>query len=532
MSYIDEKSGVAPTKTQHTVDGVILDALQPSTTQVSHHFTKHAAEHEQGDIAMQYVHNAHEGQEIPPEMRRRLAFKSNVYLFLFMGWCYCLQFADKTIVSGMSVLGLRDDDIGLAMHGEMYSWVGSAFYFGYLVGIIPMVFIMQRFPVAKVTSICYLAWAIILTCSAGAQEYPGFVATRVLLGIFESSVTPAFTILTTQWFPRNQHFSRICFWFGFNGLGTIMATSVAYGMYIHGADVSGAPWRALVLVFGLITVLTAVIFYFHVPDTPVQAWFLNDEERTWQVELIREQNSSAGYGTRVIKKYQIWEAIIDPATWLAGAYIFLSDVPNGAATNFSTLILQGMGFESTKQSLLMTLPGGGTEFVGCFLTSVVSLYVFRNYRGFYMLLSSAAAVLCYCLLAWGPNYGSQLFGNYASSWFGPIGMIAALSNIGSNCGGYTKKLVTNGIFLLMYAAGNIVGPQTFKESEAPGYATGKTSMAATDAAALLMIALLWLLNVFRNWRRNKKNEKLPDDLENPEFADLTDLENPEFRYAL
>lgn len=295
---------------------------------------------------------------------------------------------------------------------------------------------------------------------------------------------------------------------------------------------SMAPWRALILTMGLITVVTSIAFYFHVPDTPVQAWFLSEEERAWQVQVIREHNGSAGYGTRTIKTYQIWEALYDPATWLASFYIFLSDIPNGAATNFNTLILQGMGFTTTRDSLEMTLPAGGCEFIGCWIVSILSMFIFRNTRQVYCVFCNAIAVLCYCLLAWGPNAGSQLFGDYASNWAMPIGTVALLSNIGSNSAGFTKKLVTNGVFLLTYAAGNIVGPQTIKDSEKPTYPTGKKSMAATMAAALGMNVLLVMLNLWRNWRRNKRNEKLPPEIENPEFADLTDFENPEFRYAM
>lgn len=505
--------------------------LHPNATQISYRFAHHQKEHEKGDIALKYVHNSHEAQEVPPDVRRRLAFKADTYLFLFMGWCYCLQFADKTVMSGCSVLNMRSD---LGMEGNMYQWVGSSFYLGYLVGIMPMVFILQRYPVSKVISVCYFIWAVILTVSSASQNYPGLVTTRVLLGIFESVVTPAFTIITAQWFPRRSHFSRICLWFGFNGLGTILATSIAYGFYYRSENehMSMAAWRGLILTMGLITVVTSIAFFFHVPDTPVQAWFLTEEEKAWQVQVIREHNGAAGYGTRTIKVYQIWEALLDPATWLGGCYIFLSDVPNGAATNFSTIILEGLGFDTTGKSLKMTLVGGGCEFVGCWLTGIVSMFVFKNTRQVYCVLCNSAAVLCYCLLAWGPNGGSQLFGNFASNWCGPIGMIAFLSNIGSNSAGFTKKLVTNGIFLAMYAIGNLIGPQTFKTSEEPNYPTGKTSMAATMAASLLMNILLVILNVWRNWRRNKKNEKLPPEIENPEFADLTDFENPEFRYAM
>lgn len=57
-------------------------------------------------------------------------------------------------------------------------------------------------------------------------------------------------------------------------------------------------------------------------------------------------------------------------------------------------------------------------------------------------------------------------------------------------------------------------------------------MAATTAAAFVLTLLLVSLNAWRNWVRNKQGAKLPPEIENPEFADLTDLENSEFRYTM
>jgi hypothetical protein len=41
--------------------------------------------------------------------------------------------------------------------------------------------------------------------------------------------------------------------------------------------------------------------------------------------------------------------------------------------------------------------------------------------------------------------------------------------VSSNVAGYTKKAVTGATLFVAYCVGNIIGPQTFKDSEAPGY---------------------------------------------------------------
>jgi hypothetical protein len=45
----------------------------------------------------------------------------------------------------------------------------------------------------------------------------------------------------------------------------------------------------------------------------------------------------------------------------------------------------------------------------------------------------------------------------------------SLTMVSSNVAGYTKKQVTGALLFTGYCVGNIIGPQTFRDSEAPGY---------------------------------------------------------------
>jgi hypothetical protein len=45
----------------------------------------------------------------------------------------------------------------------------------------------------------------------------------------------------------------------------------------------------------------------------------------------------------------------------------------------------------------------------------------------------------------------------------------SLTIVSSNVAGYTKKQVTGAVLFMGYCVGNIVGPQTFRDGEKPGY---------------------------------------------------------------
>ncbi|ANB13865.1 allantoate permease [Sugiyamaella lignohabitans] len=134
-------------------------------------------------------------------------------------------------------------------------------------------------------------------------------------------------------------------------------------------------------------------------------------------------------------------------------------------------------------------------------------------------------------LAFSSNHSVQLAG-YCLFSMSPLCFICYLSTISSNTAGHTKKVIFSATTLVGYCVGNLIGPQTFIASESPTYKTAKTTIVACYGVSLILIAATYYINRRANRIRDEKNEKLPDDFVNSEFADLTDFQNPEFRYAL
>jgi ACS family allantoate permease-like MFS transporter len=218
--------------------------------------------------------------ELDPETDRRLLRKTDLYLCPVMMFVYAVQFMDKSTNSTASVMGLRED---LGMKGDMYSWTGTAFYLGYLAFEFPAVYLLQRFPLIKTLSTFIIVWGIVL-CLHATPNYAGFIALRTILGMLESAVTPAFVIVTAQWYKREEQFLRTAIWLGANGIGIIVGSLMAYGLAnnnslpIHG-------WKLVFIITGVITIFAGVVVLFHIPDDPSKAWFLTPSER--KLVLIR-----------------------------------------------------------------------------------------------------------------------------------------------------------------------------------------------------------------------------------------------------
>ena len=88
-----------------------------------------------------------------------------------------------------------------------------------------------------------IIWAIVLACHGATSNFAGLISLRVLLGIFESTISPGLSLLTGLWYKRSEHASRHGIWFAGNSVSSIFGGLLTYG--IGHISNSVEPWRVL-----------------------------------------------------------------------------------------------------------------------------------------------------------------------------------------------------------------------------------------------------------------------------------------------
>ena len=69
---------------------------------------------------------------------------------------------------------------------------------------------------------------------------------------------------------------------------------------------------------------------FRLPDSPMDAKFLTDEERMIAIERLKANKT--GFKNNQIDRGQIAEAFTDIKTWILAVLILASNIPNGGFT--------------------------------------------------------------------------------------------------------------------------------------------------------------------------------------------------------
>ncbi|KAM0549175.1 hypothetical protein ACHAPJ_009484 [Fusarium lateritium] len=479
-------------------------------------------EHDQAELASM-TDGAILGRELTPEEDKRILRKADLHLLPIMAAAYLFQFLDKTALSYTAILGLRED---LKLQGEDYSWSSAIYYFGYLVATYPVAgVLLVRLPVAKVLAITMFIWGAILMCTALCQNTSGLLATRFFLGAAEAGMAPGLSMIIAMWYKRSEQPLRQGAWFLGNVLAGLLGGLISYGF---GHIDTIAPWKAIFLAFGAVTLVVAIVVFVFLPDTPLNARFLTKDERAQAV--ARVETNMTGIKNNEWKREQVIEALRDPNAWLLVITYFASIIPNNGLLTFKTIIVQGFGF-STLKTLLLDMFTAVFQGVFVLISIIGSTYLPNsrlNFMAFNLVVSIAGAAMVREVdpsHKWTRVMGSGLSIAFTANF--PI----AMAMVSSNFGGFTKKTTVSAMIFIVYCAGNIIGPHLFFPTEAPGYASGFLAIMICLGIATVLCMTLRFYLICLNKKRDSAGEVLDVPLESLNLSDKTDWEIPQFRYV-
>ena len=122
----------------------------------------------------------------------------------------------------------------------------------------------------------------------------------------------------------------------------------------------------------------------------------------------------------------------------------------------------------------MQIPGNVIQIVSLLISGYISSRL-PNFRCFTMIVGNLVCVVCGGVLVGlppGQSGEENKWGRLVALWFcsfQSVGFCLSLTMVSSNVAGYTKKQLTGAFLFVGYCVGNIIGPQSFRDSEAPLY---------------------------------------------------------------
>ena len=120
-------------------------------------------------------------------------------------------------------------------------------------------------------------------------------------------------LVSSQWYTRSEQAIRFSYWYCGMGIGQIFGGLLSWAFQHVSPTAPLAGWRIMFLVIGLFTVLLGIAIVFAVPDTPMKAWFLTDEEKVNLLEHVK--TNQTGIENHTFQPYQLKEGVLDFQLW-------------------------------------------------------------------------------------------------------------------------------------------------------------------------------------------------------------------------
>ncbi|ORY70209.1 major facilitator superfamily domain-containing protein [Pseudomassariella vexata] len=445
----------------------------PATGERGEKAAQFLAQH--GQVTFDYEEEKHVLQRID---RRILPLILGAYFF---------QQLDKSTLSYTSIFGLIED---ANLKGTEYSWLGSILYLAQLVMQPLAAFILVKLPYGKVTGIAIIGWGSCAAIMASCTNFKSLAALRFLLGTFESMIAPSCVAVTQMWWRRSEQTLRNSYWNAMNGVTFIVGSLITYGLgHIKSSKIY--TYQVIFVFCGCLTVLFGLTFILLMPDSPMEAKYLNEREKIIAIERLRA--NQMGVASRKWRWDHVLETFMDIKTWL---WFILTIAISGGISSFGNLIIKSFGFSSFT-AILFSLPTGCVQIVSIIGSAYLSTRFARKGLIITCLSCLPATGAIIMLTVPRENKGVLLFGYYLVQCLGAITpMIFTWS--AQNTGGDTKKKTSSGMVFVGMCTGNVIGPLLYSTEQAPTYRPGLIAnlimFVLVGAMGLLIPLYLMLLN--------------------------------------
>ena len=194
---------------------------------------------------------------------------------------YTIAFIDRTNLS----LALPSMTRDLHMSSTQAANAAGIFFAGYLLLQIPGGHLAQRWSAKRLISILLISWGVCAVWGGLVHTWQELCAARFLLGVAEGGVYPATLVLLSNWFVRAERARANAYWMLCLPLSVVASSPLSGWMLDHW------NWRVMLIAEGLLPFLWLAAWNCFIDDTPREARWLSQSERTCIENILASDRS-------------------------------------------------------------------------------------------------------------------------------------------------------------------------------------------------------------------------------------------------
>ena len=284
------------------------------------------------------------------QIGRAAVRKASWRLLPLIGLGYCIAYIDRVNISFASLQMNQD----LHFSATVYGLGGGLFFLSYALLEVPSNLLLVRFGARRWIARIMFTWGLLAAGMMFVKTPMQFYVMRFLLGAAEAGFFPGVVFYLMQWFPAAHRGRAISRFYIALPLSSVVMGAVAGSLLKLDGQFSLAGWQWLFLVEGVPAILLSAIIIIGLPNSPAEAAWLTDDERTWIVERLSEDKAALG----TVPDHGLLRALFDPRVLQLGACNVFILGSSYAFTLSAPAVLQGATrWSATEVGLVVALTG-------------------------------------------------------------------------------------------------------------------------------------------------------------------------------
>jgi MFS family permease len=297
---------------------------------------------------------------------RRASRKAALRLIPFLILCFLVAYLDRVNV-GFAALTMNRE---LGLTAEMFGFGVGIFFFGYFIFEVPSNLVLEKVGARRWIARIMISWGVIsasfafvpsvsaILHSLGFSFFDNartFYLMRFIFGAAEAGFFPGIILYLTYWFTADERARWVGVFMTGNPLSSVIGGPIS-GFILDTLDGSMGlgGWQWLFIIEGVPSVLVGLWALRHLTDKPMDAVWLDPDERdALQAKIDHERKSR-----EAIRHYRLGEALTNPRVLalsliyfglLCGQYglvYWLPQIVKGVATDIGLDTVTGISINA------------------------------------------------------------------------------------------------------------------------------------------------------------------------------------------
>ncbi len=261
---------------------------------------------------------------------------------------YFISYIDRVNI-GFAALTMNKQ---LGYSNEVFGFGAAIFFIGYFLFETPSNLIMHKVGARIWIARIMITWGVLSAGMALVKSPMSFYVLRFMLGVAEAGLFPGVIYYLSLWFPKRRRAAATAWFTAAVPISTILGSPISGALVGLPTMLGLAGWQWMFIVEAAPAVILGVVVLFIMTDRPEQAKWLKDDERSWLVDTMAEENAEKA-GVAV---HSPWKALIDPRVLLLGVIYFGTSTGLYVISLWSPLMIKEFGLSPLNIGLVNAVP--------------------------------------------------------------------------------------------------------------------------------------------------------------------------------